>query len=198
MRPKSNVFIIEEFLMRSLFFYTFIVACAGAVSAQAQSVTKPGLWEASSTMSSPTNPQMTKQMEEVQKAMANMPPAQRKQMEEMMAKQGFSMSAGSGGATVMKMCVSNEMASRPPVEQRQGCTYNFNQRGNVHNFNYKCTNPPSDGEGEIVFNGSDAYNGKMRLNSLRNGKKETIDIVTNGKFLGANCGNIKPMVIPKG
>jgi hypothetical protein len=186
--------------MRSLFFYSFIVACAGAGHVHAQSVTKPGLWEVSSTVSSPTNPQMTKQMEEAQKAMANMPPAQRKMMEDMLAKQGMSMSmsAGPGGATVIKHCVSPEMASRPPVEQRQGCTYNFNQRGNVHNFSYKCTNPPSDGEGEIVFSSSDAYNGKMRLNSVRNGKKETIDIVTNGKFLGANCGNIKPMVIPKG
>jgi hypothetical protein len=71
--------------------------------ALAQSNTKPSLWEITSKMSSPTNPQMAKQMEEAQKMMASMPPAQRKQMEEMMAKQGISMSPAAGGATAMKL-----------------------------------------------------------------------------------------------
>lgn len=57
-----------------------------------QSSTKPGLWEITSKMSSPTNPQLAKQMEEAQKAIAAMPPEQRKQMEEMMTKQGMNMS----------------------------------------------------------------------------------------------------------
>jgi hypothetical protein len=179
-------------------FAALTLSIFAALTAQAQSTTKPGLWEVTSKMNSPTNPQMAKQIEEAQKAMASMPAAQRKQVEEMMAKQGMSINMGSGGATVMKICISPEMASRPPVEQRQGCTYNFSQRGNTHNFNFKCTQPPGDGEGEIVFSGTDAYSGKIRLNSTERGKKETIDMVTSGKFLSANCGNIKPMAVPKG
>jgi Protein of unknown function (DUF3617) len=172
----------------------FITSCLLASSlAFAQSSTKPGLWEITSKMSSPTNPQLAKQMEEAQKAMANMPPAQRKMMEDMMAKQGMSMSPAAGGATAIKVCISPEMASRPPVEQRQGCTYSFSQSGKTHNFSYKCTNPPGDGEGQITFADADNYSGQMRMNSMQSGKKETMEMQTTGKFLGANCGAIKPM-----
>lgn len=176
--------------MRGL-IVTMVLGLSSA--AFAQSNTKPGLWEITSKMSSPTNPQLTRQMEEAQKMMASMPPAQRKQMEEMMAKQGISMSPAAGGATAMKVCISPEMASRPPMEQRQGCTYKFSQNGAAHNFSFQCTNPPGDGEGQIVFANADNYNGKMRFNTLQRGKKETMDIQTTGKFLGANCGAIKPL-----
>ena len=163
----------------------------------AQSTTKPGLWEVNTKMSSPTNPQMAKQMEEAQKMMASMPPAQRKQMEEMMAKQGVNTSFGAEGAVIMKLCISPEMASRPPLEQRQGCTYKFSQSGKTHNFNYQCSNPQGDGEGQIVFADADNYTGNMRLNTLQKGKKETMEMQTTGKFLSANCGAIKPLAVAK-
>ena len=168
-----------------------IMCLSGA--AFAQSSTKPGLWAMTSKMSSPTNPQLAKQMEEAQKMMASMPPAQRKQMEEMMAKQGVNMSMGAGGATVLKICITPEMAARPPVEQRQGCTYKFSQSGKTHDFSFQCTNPPGDGQGQIVFADADHYSGKMRINTVQGGKKESMDMQTSGKFLGANCGAIKPM-----
>ncbi len=176
--------------MRSV-LTTVLMALSSAV--MAQSSTKPGLWEMSSKMSSPTNPQMAKQMEEAQKMMASMPPAQRKQMEEMMAKQGVNMSMGAGGVTVLKQCITPEMASRPPVEQRQGCTYKFSESGATQNFSFQCTNPPGDGAGQVTFVDADNYTGKMRINTVQNGKKETMDMQTSGKFLGANCGAIKPM-----
>ena len=176
--------------MRTVFI-TLLIVISGA--AMAQTSTKPGLWEMTSKMSSPTNPQMAKQMEEAQKMMASMPPAQRKQMEEMMAKQGVNMSMSAGGATVLKICITPEMAARPPVEQRQGCTYKFSQSGATHNFSFQCTNPPGDGEGQVTFVDADSYTGKMRFNALEKGKKETVEMQTSGKFLGANCGAIKPL-----
>jgi hypothetical protein len=85
------------------------------------------------------------------------------------------------------------MASRPPVAQRQGCTYQFSQSGATHNFSFQCTNPQGDGEGQIVFANTDNYTGKMRFNSIERGKKESIDFQTTGKFLCANCGAIKSL-----
>jgi hypothetical protein len=184
----------EEMQMRAV-LTTLLIALSGA--AMAQSSTKPGLWEMTSKMSSPTNPQLAQQMEQAQKAMASMPPAQRKQMEEMMAKQGVNMSMGAGGATVLKLCITPEMAARPPVEQRQGCTYKFSQSGKTHDFSFQCANPPGDGQGQVVFVDADNYSGKMRLNTVQNGKKETMEMQTSGKFLGANCGAIKPIALPK-
>ncbi len=181
--------------MRQLVATIFWAGMALSGTALAQGVTKPGLWEVTSKMSSPTNPQLTQQMEAAQKAMASMPPAQRKQMEEMMAKQGMGMSFGANGAMAMKLCITPEMANRPPVQQQANCTYKNSQSGSTHNISYQCTNPSSDGEGQIVFSDAENYTGKMRINTAKDGRKESIDMQTSGKFLGANCGAIKPMPI---
>jgi hypothetical protein len=169
-----------------------------SLAAHAQT-TKPGLWEVSTKMDSNGDSQMAKQMAEAQKQMAAMPPAQRKMMEDMMAKQGVSMSAKSDGSTVMKVCITPEMASRPPLEQQKDCTYNFPARiGNTQRFSFQCTKPMGSGEGEMTFKGADDYIGTMKINTERNGKKETMSMNTAGKFLSSNCGAIKPMVAPKG
>jgi Protein of unknown function (DUF3617) len=178
--------------MRGILMVGCLLASGVAV---AQSATKPGLWEITSKMSSPTNPQMAKQMEEAQKMMASMPPAQRKQMEEMMAKQGVNVNFGAGGANSVKLCISPEMASRPPIEQKDGCTYKFSQSGSTHNFSFQCAKPPSDGQGQMTFSGADNYSGNMRMNSMEGGKKETVDMQISGKFLSASCGNIKPLPV---
>jgi hypothetical protein len=172
--------------------------CVLSLAAHAQS-TKPGLWEISSKMDTSGNAEMAKQMAEAQKQMAAMPPAQRKMMEEMMAKQGMSMNMKGDGSTVIKVCITPEMANRPPVEQQKDCTYNFPARsGNIQRFSFQCTQPVSSGEGEITFKGPDDYDGKMKLTITNQGKKETVTMNTTGKFLSSNCGAIKPMPASKG
>jgi Protein of unknown function (DUF3617) len=142
---------------------------------------------------------MAQQMAEAQKQMAAMPPAQRKMMEDMMAKQGLNMSFGAGGGTTMKICITPEMAARPPVEQRDSCTYNFPARsGSTQRFSYQCSKPASSGEGEIVFKGTDEYDGKMKITHGDGAKKESMTMLTTGKFLNANCGAVKPIAMPKG
>jgi hypothetical protein len=178
------------------------LVCIGALclfsAAQAQS-TKPGLWEITSKMESSSNPALDKQMAEAQKQMAAMPPAQRKMMEDMMAKQGMSMNFKGDGSTVVKVCITPEMANRPPVEQQKNCTYNYPVRsGSIQRFSFQCTQPVSSGEGEISFRGADDYTGKMKLTTTEKGKTETINMITAGKFLSSNCGAIKPMAAPKG
>jgi hypothetical protein len=168
---------------------------------------KPGLWEhafkfdknSMGAMGGAQQDQMNKAMEEMKTQMANLPPEQRKMMEDMMAKQGMNMSFGAGGVTTIKVCITPEMANRPPLEQRDSCTYNFPARsGSTQRFSYQCSKPVSNGEGEIVFKGADDYDGKMKMTSTEGARKETITMLTTGKFLGANCGNVKPMAAPKG
>jgi hypothetical protein len=169
-----------------------------SLAALAQS-SKPGLWEISSKVDGSSNPELTKQMAEAQKQMANMPPAQRKMMEEMMAKQGMNMSMKSDGNTVVKLCITPEMANRPPVAQQKNCTYSSPTRiGNTQRFSYQCTQPVSSGEGEITFKGADDYVGKMKITTTDKGRTETIFMSTAGKFLSSDCGAIKPLAPPKG
>lgn len=182
---------MRRFLSLSL----FVLASAAA---QAQS-TKPGLWEVSSKMDASSNSEMAKQMEQAQKQMAAMPPAQRKMMEDMLAKQGMNLSFGAGGVTTMKVCITPEMANRPAIEQQKDCTYNFSARsGNTQRMSFQCTKPASSGEGEITFKGADDYDGRMKMTSNEGGKKETMTMLTSGKFLSASCGNVKPFPIAKG
>lgn len=175
------------------------VALSGAfLCAQAQSL-KPGLWEVSSKMEGGT-PQMQSSMGELQKQMAAMPPQQRKQMEDMLAKQGMSMAAaGPAGGVAMKMCFSKEMVERNEMPTQQGdCTTTKGARtGNTMKVSFKCAQPPSSGEGEYTYISNEAFASKMTVTTQVKGKPETVKMAGSGKFLGADCGNIKPMPLKK-
>jgi len=58
---------------------------------------------------------------------------------------------------------------------------------------FNCTKPPSSGEGQITFNGSDSYAMKMTINTTIKGKPEKMDMDSTGKWLGNDCGTIKPI-----
>jgi hypothetical protein len=176
----------------------FLLAAAlltGASAAGAQSM-KPGLWEITSKMQS-GNGQMEKQMAEAQQRMANMPPDQRKMVEEMMARQGMKMGTAGGGGMTMKVCMTKEMVERNemPSQQRGDCKTTSQARsGNTMKMAFACTNPPSSGEGQFTFNGSDGYTMKMAVNTTVQGKPETMNMDATGKWLGADCGDVKPIV----
>jgi hypothetical protein len=181
------------------FKYLSLAATCGlfCMTALAQT-TKPGLWEISSKLDGGTKPEMAKLMGEAQKQMAAMPPEQRKAMQDMMAKQGMNITMKSDGSTVAKVCISPEMANRPPIEQQKDCTYNAPARsGNTQRFSFQCSQPMTSGEGEINFKSTDDYVGKMKITTTEKGKKETIQMSTTGKFLGSNCGAIRPLALPK-
>jgi hypothetical protein len=174
-----------------------LLSCAALAAAASAQSTKPGLWETSSKVQAAAGSEMAKGMAEAQKAMANLPPEQRKQMQAMMAKQGMSMDMGNDGTVNMKLCVTPEMVNRPPIEQRKDCTYNTPTRvGNNQKFSFKCSNGAS-GDGDITYSG-DSYVSKMNITTPRNGKNETLTINGTGKYLGANCGDVKPFALPKG
>lgn len=176
---------------------TALLVCTFALcaTAQAQSSVKPGLWEMQSKMGG--NAQMDQSMAEMQKQMAGMPPAQRKQMEDMLAKQGMSMpSAAAGGGMSTKLCITPEMAAKQdlPVQEKGDCTNTVTSRsGNVVKVSFVCKNPPSSGEGTYTFNGDTAYTMKMQMKSMHQGKPQNMTMDGSGKWLAASCGNIKPV-----
>lgn len=156
---------------------------------------KPGLWEVNTKMG---GGEMDKAMAAMQEQLASMPAEQRKMMEDMMAKQGMNLS-GAGGGISMKMCVTREMAARNqlPVQTDGQCTTTQSPvAGNRMKYSFACKNPPSSGEGEVSFNGDSGYSMKMRATSTVQGKPQQIDMAATGKWLGADCGNIKPLVMP--
>ncbi|MDB5966096.1 MAG: hypothetical protein JWQ72_2596 [Polaromonas sp.] len=174
---------------------TLALACASA-GAQAM---KPGLWEINSKLGG--SPEMDKAMAQMQQQLASMPPAQRKQMEDMMARQGVGMSAGANGGMAAKMCLTKEMADRQqmPMQQQGNCTTSTSDKtASGMKMKFTCTNPPSSGEGQFTFTGDSAYTMKMTVNSSAQGAPRTTTIDASGKWLTADCGSIKPMAIPAG
>lgn len=164
-----------------------------ATGAHAQS-TKPGLWEINTKMHSASG-DMEKAMANMEKQMASMPPEQRKQMQDMMAKQGMSLGASGGGGMSMKTCLTKEMAERNelPQQQQGDCKTTQSPRsGNTVKFSYVCTQPPSSGEGVMTFNGDTAYTMKMNATTSVKGKPEKMSMDASGKWLSADCGAIKP------
>jgi|LakMenEpi03Aug12_release.lakeMendotaPanAssembly.Ray.scaffolds.fasta_scaffold302841_2 hypothetical protein len=167
-----------------------------ALSVQAQ-VSKAGLWEVTSKLGG--SAEMDKAMAQMQQQMASMPPEQRKQMEAMLAKQGMSMTATPGGV-MSRMCITRDMVERGqmPVQSQGDCTSTAsNKSSSGMTLKFSCASPPSSGEAQYTFMGDSAYTMKMKINTPQQGKPVITTMDSSGKWLGADCGPIKPMVMPK-
>ena len=178
----------------------FIAAAVAALStgAGAQSM-KPGLWEISNKVQAGAGGELDQKMAQARQQMANMPPEQRKMMEEAMAARGMKMGEGGPGSMSIKVCMTKEMAERNEVPTQRGdCTTTRQSRsGSTMSMAFTCTNPPSSGEGSVTFQGSEAYNMKMLVNTTVQGRPEKLNMEGSGKWLGADCGSVKPFTPPK-
>ncbi len=101
---------------------TLSAILAGSIigsQALAQPEMRPGLWKHSFAVES-QNGEVESAIREMQQQLRNMPPQQRRIMEQMMAAQGVQF--GPSGQSV-KVCVSEEEAARGDVPQKDGyCT----------------------------------------------------------------------------
>jgi hypothetical protein len=179
-------------LLPTLFTAALAFVCLHA-AAQTQA---PGLWEHSFTMKSQDG-ETEKAMAEMHKQMAAMPPEQRKQIEQMMASRGMSMGAQ---GPVAKVCVTKEDVARNAEPQfGEGCTQQVVQRSaNAMKVKFECTRPqPMRGEGEVSFTSDKAYTGKSSVvTSLANGQTHQMAVEMAGKWLAAECGDVKPRPRP--
>ena len=172
-----------------------LLAGAAAISASAQQKMRPGLWEHSMSMKSQSG-QLEAAMAQAQKAMAGMPPAQRKQMEQMMAAQGIGISSGSQGQTI-KVCITPEQADLDKLPQQDGCTQKVQRMdANTMKVSFQCKGEagesPTSGEGTVSFQSATAYTGQFKIKSTINNKPEQIDMAQKGQWLSGDCGAIKP------
>ena len=178
--------------MRIHLLFSACVLAGACLPAAAQSM-KPGLWEIHNKMTG--NPEIDQAMAEMQKQLAGMSPAERKQMEAMMGKHGVHMAAPSaGGGMAVQVCMTREMVERNEMPVQDGCKSTIHQRsGNTIKHSFTCTNPPSSGEGQVTFSGDQAYTSKMAIKTVSGGKTETTTMEGRGKWLKADCGNVKPL-----
>lgn len=157
---------------------------AAAASAPWAQSNKPGLWEIQQQMQ--LDPAQQKQMDEARKQMAAMPPEQRKMMEDMMAKHGAGVDLASGGSKV-KICIGKEDAA--PIEKRADCAYDTQRSGASWKVKYRCTKPVAAGDIEVTTLSPERYTMKMRGTD---DKGRAMAMQGEGRWLSADCGNLKP------
>lgn len=166
-----------------------------AASAQ---TTKPGLWEMSHKTAG--NAKADAAMAQMQQQMARMTPEQRKTMQDMLAKQGLSLpGTGSDGTMAMRICITPEMAARshaPPMGKDDCQSEVVSRSGQTMKVRFSCSQPPSSGEGSISFQGDTAYSSVMNVTSQASGQTETVRLESQGRWIAASCGAIKPPAMP--
>lgn len=142
----------------------------------------PGLWE-----NKVSSPELDAGRAQMEAQMAKMSPAQRTQMEKMMASNGAMM--GKDGAA--KICITSEMAKADPTAgaTREGCTQNLSWSGNTAKMELSCKDG-TKGKGEFVYASDKAYSGWIEAQG-KSGQAGRMTITA--QWLGADCGAVKPI-----
>lgn len=167
-----------------------LLAASGPALSQTM---KPGLWELRQQPQQ-LDAKRQAQMEQAQQKMAALPAEQRKMMEQMMASRGVNIDVAAGGAVTIKACVSKEQAERnePPLADQGQCSHQSQRSGNVIRTKFQCNEPAAEGESEVTLNGSEGFSSKTRVTQQSKGKPETMTIQGEARWLGADCGTLKP------
>jgi len=168
---------------------------SGAVAAPTLNM-KPGLWELNNRVSS-SDPQIQSAMSEMQKQVANMSPQQRQSLQQLMDRNGVQLQLGDGSTIRSSVCMTREMIDRKTFPVQGGeCSQNVTPlSGNRFKVAFSCTKPRARGEGEIGMDGDTGYRGRVKITSDE--RSGTVDMDVTGRWVGADCGAVKPMGVPK-
>lgn len=153
---------------------------------------KAGLWEVKTIKQIVDGQDMHAQMQAMQKQLAALPPAQRKQMEAMMASQGVGMSGNA-----MRICISEEAARRnaPVIDPEGRCQPGKMVRsGTTVRFEIDCVmdGRRTTGKGESTFAGN-SVRSRMDMTTIDRDGKHTLQSESQMTYLGADCRGLAPV-----
>lgn len=167
---------------------TLTAAWPWSTLAQSAPPIKPGLWEIQ------VEREGGPAMPDVSEHMRNMPPEQRKHMEAMMKERGVDMS---GGMNKVKICLDKASLDQGQWqgEQPAHCKTDMSNRSStVWRWHAECGEPyHSVTDGEATFTNAENYVVKSKTTMTIRGKTQTTTSTIHSKWLGANCGDIKPV-----
>ena len=161
-----------------------------AISASGQvAPVKPGLWEVH--MERETNGQ---KMPDMSERLKNMPPERRAQVEAAMKQRGIDAS----GNTV-KVCQTREMLDPAKfVNPLPDCKTTYSSRTNSSwKSHTSCSQNHLESDAEITFSSPESYTVKTTSTLQSAGQTKTTHMTSTGKWLSADCGDIKPLSIGK-
>ncbi|MBS1169644.1 MAG: hypothetical protein H6R01_562 [Burkholderiaceae bacterium] len=151
---------------------------------QAASPMNPGLWEITTQSDSMKNrPQIS--------------PEQAARMRQM----GINVPEMRNGAMVMKVCYTKELLSRDemPGQKEHECqTKNMSRSSSVYSADIVCNGPNMKGNGTIKgTHYATSFESNYSFKGTAMGQPANHQRKTSGKWLGANCGSVKPISVGK-
>ena len=141
---------------------------------------KPGLWEMEFDAQG-----MGPEAQAAMKQMESMPPAQRKQMEAMMAQMGVSMGAKAGS---VRFCITPEQAKAKdvPVQDDGDCKNKVLSRSaKSMKVEFKC--PDTQGTATVNFTSPTQYETKIDATTSEGGQQRKIQQTLKSKWVKASC-----------
>ena len=161
-----------------------LVSTAGLAAAQTPPV-KPGLWEVRSERevagqkAAPPAASLDK-----------LPPEVRAKVEASLREKGVALGAGG----VNRICMTKETLDPSHWQGRNAsCKTEYSTRNaSVWKWHASCTQPASESDGEAVFASPESYTVKTSLTMTLSGRTQTSQHTLTSRWLGADCGNLKP------
>jgi hypothetical protein len=155
---------------------------------------KPGLWEARMSALDADGHEIAAPQ---QAALSRLSPEAKARMAEAMKARGLSMPDANGATRV---CLTKEMFESGRWQQMAadaGCTTNYSTlSGTAWKWHSSCTSLKSESDGEALFNSPESYRTKVTTTATVMGKTNTSTRIVQAKWLGADCGDIKPFTPP--
>lgn len=175
-----------------------VVLClAGAVAAAGPTPVPPvkaGLWEVRMSVIDADGREVASPE---QAAFARMSPEARARMADAMKARGVSMPDANG---VTRTCLTKalfESGSWQQLASDNGCTTNFStQSATTWKWHSSCTTIKSESDGETVFSNAERYKTNVTTTATVVGKTKTTTRVLEGKWIAADCGDVKPLAAP--
>ena len=174
----------------------WLIGCAIVpAAAQAPAIdVKIGLWEMSSTRSSSGMPQMPAAPQIPPEVLAQMPPAQRAQIESAMK----AARGQAGGQRVQQVCVTREALRRGlafGTESRPSCRHTIRTHSRTTwDMQQTCSERGGQQTVHVRYEAPtpDTINGTVEIAMNNGGQQMTMKQVMRGRWLGPDCGNVKP------
>ena len=157
---------------------------------------KPGLWE---TRMSALDASGHEVPLPEQAAMSRLTPEMKAKMAETMKARGLSMPDPNGATKTCFTRETFESGRWREMASDAGCTTKYSTvSAATWKWHSSCPALKSESDGEAVFTSPESYRVKMTTTATVMGKTNTSTRVVQAKWLGSDCGDIKPFVPPGG
>jgi hypothetical protein len=153
---------------------------------------KTGLWESTMERMDGKGNRLESGSERMQKAMEKMPPEARARAQAMMKGRGMGENNGA-----IRICMTKEQFTQAHFDAMMAgsaCKVTYATRTRDHwKWHSSCPTIKIESDGESTFLSPESYVSKSITTSTMTSKPTISSMTVTSKWLGANCGDIKPL-----